>query len=107
MARARFSCPDGLSIGELRNILADCPTENLDGEEEVIYVLSGNGHISPLIEVIIDDDNSTILVPEFHADVMHELDTYYDFFGFEPEEGVDDEDDVEDEDDDQIAIGLN
>jgi hypothetical protein len=85
MARARFSCPDGITVNELKSILSDCPVVS-DHDDEVVYVLAGNGHLSALREVIIDDDNSIVLVPEFHGDVMRALETYGDFFGFEPEE---------------------
>lgn len=86
MARARFSVPEGITVSELRTILADCPDVDDAGDDQIVYVLAGNGHLSELTEVIVDDDGSTVLVPEFHGMVMQELDTYEDFFGFEPED---------------------
>jgi hypothetical protein len=103
MARAHFTCPDGLTIGELKAILADCPDTDTDGEDAVVFMLVGNGHLSPLTEVIVDDENSTILLPEFHAETMVELGTYDEFFGFEPEI-LDDE---EGEGCELESVGLN
>lgn len=91
MAAARFTCFDGITVSELRTILADCPATDVEGDDAVVFVLAGNGHISPLTEVIIDDEQSTILVPEFHGEVMRELETYDEFFGFEPEIRADDD----------------
>lgn len=86
MAKARFSDPDGITVKELRSILADCPDTDDDGDDAVMLVLAGNGHLSALTEVIIDDFGSTVAVPEFHGDTMRDLDTYCEFFGLKPED---------------------
>lgn len=86
MARAHFICDDGITVNELRSILADCPDKDEDGTESIVFVLAGNGHLSPLTQVVIEDDGDTVLLPEFHADLMEDLDTFADFFGLEPEE---------------------
>jgi hypothetical protein len=92
MAKAHFQCEDGISVAELLAILRDCPTKDDEGEEAIVYVLAGNGHLSALTEVIVDDEGSTIMLPEFHSETMQALGTYDEFFGYEPEILPDDED---------------
>lgn len=95
MAKARFSDPAGLTVAQLKSILSDIPEKDSEGDDQVVYCLVGNAHLSPLTEVILDDEDSSIMVPWFHGDTMAELDTYGEFFGIEPEEYEVDDDDTE------------
>lgn len=99
MAKARFYVEDGITVKDLKAILSDLPEQDADGDDAVIYVLAGNAHLSPLTEVILDDDGSSIMVPEFHSDLMQMLGSYDEFFGFEPEMGEDGEEEMDDEQD--------
>lgn len=96
MALARYSDSEGITVKELKAILADLPETDADGDEAIIYLLVGNAHISPLTEIVLDDEKSSIFCPEFHLDTMVELGCYTDFFGLQPE-GFEDEDDDEEE----------
>jgi hypothetical protein len=100
MARAHFICDDGITVNELRSILSDCPAEDDDGNESIVFVLAGNGHLSPLTQVVIDDEGDTVLLPEFHVDLMEDLDTFTDFFGLEAEEDAEEAGELE-------PVGLN
>ena len=70
---------EGFTVRELRELLASVPDVDGEGNESMVYVVTGNEMADVVTIGKADSQDDVLLVPGFWADVMEELETLDDF----------------------------
>lgn len=70
---------EGFTVRELRELLASVPDVDGEGNESMVYVITGNEMADVVTIGKADSQDDILLVPGFWADVMEELETLDDF----------------------------
>ena len=70
---------EGFTVRELRELLASVPDVDGEGNETMVYVITGNEMADVVTIGKADSQDDILLVPGFWADVMEELETLDDF----------------------------
>ena len=70
---------EGFTVRELRELLASVPDVDGEGNESMVYVITGNEMADVVTIGKADSQDDILLVPGFWADVMEDLETLDDF----------------------------
>lgn len=70
---------EGMTVRDLRKLLAKVIEIDEDGNEPRIYVACGNLQFSALKIAATDEDGDLMLVPDFWQAVMEDLETWEEF----------------------------
>ena len=70
---------EGFTVRELRELLSSVPDVDGEGNETMVYVITGNEMADVVTIGKADSQDDILLVPGFWADVMEELETLDDF----------------------------
>ena len=70
---------DGFTVRELKQLLASVPDVDGEGNESMVYVVTGNEMADNITIGKADSQDDILLVPGFWADVMEDLETLDDF----------------------------
>ncbi len=70
---------DGFTVRELKQLLASVPDVDGEGNETMVYVVTGNEMADVITIGKADNQDDILLVPGFWTDVMEDLETLDDF----------------------------
>ena len=70
---------EGFTVRELRELLASVPDVDGEGNESMVYVVTGNEMADVVTIGKADSQDDILLVPGLWAEVMEELETLDDF----------------------------
>ena len=70
---------EGFTVRELRELLASVPDVDGEGNETMVYVVTGNEMADVITLGKADSQDDVLLVPGFWANVMEDLETLDDF----------------------------
>ena len=70
---------EGFTVRQLKQLLASVPDVDGEGNESMVYVVTGNQMADVITLGKADDQDDILLVPGFWADVMEDLETLDDF----------------------------
>jgi hypothetical protein len=69
----------GFTVRQLKQLLASVPDVDGEGNESMVYVVTGNQMADVITLGKADDQDDILLVPGFWTDVMEDLETLDDF----------------------------
>ena len=69
----------GFTVRQLKQLLASVPDVDGEGNESMVYVVTGNQMADVVTLGKADDQHDILLVPGFWTDVMEDLETLDDF----------------------------
>jgi len=69
----------GFTVRQLKQLLASVPDVDGEGNESMVYVVTGNQMADVVTLGKADDQDDILLVPGFWTDVMEDLETLDDF----------------------------
>jgi hypothetical protein len=70
---------EGFTVRELRDLLSKVPDVDGEGNETMVYVVTGNEMADVITLGKADNEDDILLVPGFWAEVMENLETLDDF----------------------------
>ena len=70
---------DGFTVRQLKQLLSSVPDVDGEGNESMVYVVTGNEMADVVTIGKADSEDDILLVPGFWADVMDGLETLDDF----------------------------
>jgi hypothetical protein len=70
---------DGFTVRQLKQLLSSVPDVDGEGNETMVYVVTGNAMADVITLGKADNQDDILLVPGFWADVMEDLETLDDF----------------------------
>lgn len=70
---------DGFTVRQLKQLLSSVPDVDGEGNETMVYVVTGNQMADVITIGKADSQDDILLVPGFWADVMEDLETLDDF----------------------------
>ncbi len=70
---------EGFTVRQLKQLLASVPDVDGEGNESMVYVVTGNQMADVITLGKADDQDDILLVPGFWTDVMEDLETLDDF----------------------------
>jgi hypothetical protein len=70
---------EGFTVRELRDLLSKVPDVDGEGNETMVYVVTGNEMADVITLGKADSQDDVLLVPGFWAEVMENLETLDDF----------------------------
>jgi len=70
---------EGFTVRQLKQLLASVPDVDGEGNESMVYVVTGNQMADVITLGKADDQDDILLVPGFWTDVMEELETLDNF----------------------------
>jgi hypothetical protein len=70
---------DGFTVRQLKQLLSSVPDVDGEGNETMVYVVTGNAMADVITIGKADSQDDILLVPGFWTDVMEDLETLDDF----------------------------
>ena len=70
---------EGFTVRQLKQLLASVPDVDGEGNESMVYVVTGNQMADVITLGKADDQDDILLVPGFWGDVMEDLETLDNF----------------------------